>query len=220
MKGTIEVGKDGIIYAKMADDNVEGLSEWTEALKRLVRQRYQITGRKVKVLTDLSGYGVSDNIELREIVSDMFKANEPYVKKSAAYTQNFALRAMSNIVARVGGRKNFIVFRTKEEALEWLNAEEKGKKKEDVIRETVHEAYKFLKESPDNSQEEILNYVSRLHDYSAMETDAEFEAYNTQQGVVLVAYNYIKQKPNVTEDDATDYILEKYVELLNRYSAE
>ena len=221
MKGTVEVGPDGIIYTKMVDgDDIKEITEWTESLKKVVKEQYMKTGKKIKILTDLSDYKLSIDTQLRDIVSNMFKENEPYVKRSAAFTKNFLLRHASNIVAMVGGRKNFIVFKTKEEALEWLTKKEKGKSKDEIIRETAHEVYKQFKESQDFNQDDILDYISRLHDYSAMRSDEEFEAYSIQQGAVLVAYNYIKENPSISEADAIEHISKNYSALLSKYSSE
>ncbi len=221
MKGTVQLGKDGIIYTKMvSSDDVEEVRAWADELKKLIKSVSMRYKKKVLVLTDLSDCTVANNIRVQSIVAEMQTEDEPYVEKSAAYTDNFALRHLANIVAKISGRRNFFVFKTKAEAEAWLKKSEKGKGKVEIIKETIHEVYGLLKDNPNKTQEKSLDYVSRLHDYSKMETDEEFEAYTIQQGAVLVAYNYMKQNPSLTEAQLIDYILKHYSSLLSKYSAE
>ena len=221
MKGTIEIGAKGIICTKLiGGEDVQELKEWVEALKKLIKKEYEKAGKKVKILTDLSGCGLTKSLLMQGMISDMEKENEPYVEKSAAYTPNFALRQLANILAKISGRKNFIVFKTREEALKWLEESEKGKSREKIIKETANEVYRLLKASPNKAQEKILDYVSRLHDYSKMEGDEEFQAYTLQQGAVLVTYGYLKENPSIPEEKAVKYIIENYSDLLSKYSSE
>ncbi|MBW2984972.1 hypothetical protein KY361_07670 [Candidatus Woesearchaeota archaeon] len=221
MKGTIEIGAKGIICTKLViGEDVQEVKEWAEALKKLIKKEYEKTGKKVRVLTDLTECGLSKNLLMQTAISDMETEDEPYVEKSAAYTPNFALRQLANIIAKISGRKNFIVFKTREEALKWLEESEKGKSREEIIKETAHEVYRLLKASPNKTQEKILDYISRLHDYSKMESDEELQAYTLQQGAVLVTYCYLKENPSMPEEKAVKYIIENYSDLLSKYSSE
>lgn len=219
MKGTVQLGKDGIIYAKMVSSgDVEETKEWADTLKKLIKATFTKTKKKVLVLTDLSESTVANNIRVQSIITELEKEDAPYVEKSAAYTSNFTLRSLANIVAKISARRNFLVFPTKEEALGWLNEKKGGKCKADIIKETVHEVYKILKAKPDQGQEKVLDKVGRVHDYSGMETDEDFQSYTVQQGAVLIAFNFIKEKPSLSEAEAVDYILKHYSSMLSRYS--
>lgn len=219
MKSTIKVGSDGIFTKLVDTDNIKEVKEWAESLKNAIKQLYKKTGKKVIVLTDLTECKLSRDVGIKQIITDIEKENAPYVEKSAAYTPNFALRTIAKLLGKISGRRNFLVFKTQAEALKWLKTSEKGKSREGVVKETVHEVYNLLKESSENTQEDVLDYVGRLHDYSKMETDEEFELYAVQEGAVLISYNYLKENASISEEEATEYIVKNYSDLLKKYSS-
>ena len=219
MKSTISLGEDGIIYTQLiGTDSIEEIKEWTESLKKVIKSEYEKRG-KVDVLTDLTGVKLTDDIKSRQVIADMQKENVPYIKKSAAFTNDIKIRFLTRLIARISGRRNFIVFNTKQEALDWLNKKEAKKSRDDVIEETVFEIYHYLKENPDADLEEATEYVKELYDYSAMEGE-EFESFVVQLGTANITFNYIKENPEKDVHELAKDITENYGELLEKYSQE
>jgi len=217
MKSTIEIGKDGIICTALSGtDSTEEIREWAESLKMIIKSEYEKRGR-VNVLADLTKVRLTKDIESRQIIADMEKENTPYIKRSAAFTEDIKVRFLTSLISKISGRRNFIVFKTKQEALDWLNEKEEKKTNEDVIKDTVFEAYHYLEENPKSDLNEVTDYVKALHDYSGMEGD-EFELFSVQLGAANIAFNYIRENPQKKEEEIIKDILENYGELLQKYS--
>lgn len=217
MKSVVEAGKDGIIYTTLiGSDSVGEVKEWAERLKKAVKEGYE-KGGKVNVLTDLTHVKLTQDIKSRQIIADMQKENTPYIKKSAAFTTDIKVRFLTRLITKISGRRNFIVFKTKQEALDWLSQKEARKSREDVIEETVFEVYHYIKENPDADLEEATDYVKALYDYSGMEGE-ELELFSVQLGTANIAFNYIKEHPEKEEHEISTDIMENYGELLQKYS--
>ena len=219
MKSTISLGEDGIIRTSLiGTDSIEEIREWAESLKKAIKSEYEKRG-KVDVLTDLTGVKLTEDIKTRQVIADMQKENVPYIKKSAAFANDIKIRFLTRLIARISGRRNFIVFKTRQEALDWLNKKEAKKSKDDVIEETVFEVYHYLKENPDADLEEATEYVKELYDYSSMEGE-EFESFVVQLGTANISFNYIKENPKKDVHELAKDITENYSELLEKYSQE
>ncbi len=212
MKSEITVLKDNIIYNVLIAGNEKEIAEWASSLHAAVKNQFEADG-PVKILTDLTQTNFIDSFKIRGTISDMEKKNQPYVLKSAAFTPDMKIRWLSVIIAKMSGRRNFAIFKTKENALLWLQIPDKG----NVLKETFYLVYNYLKKNKDLDEVDVLNYVRTARNYSNDDGEINLDIFNIQQGTVYVTFNYLKENPNKDRDEALNYIGDHYSELLNKY---
>lgn len=211
MKSTISIEDGNIIYTVLAESSEKEISEWTEELHATVLNQFKNIG-PVMILTDLTNITFADSFRIRNLISDMEKKNEPYVLKSAAFTPDIKIRWLSVLIAKMSGRKNFAMFKTKDKALLWLNVPDEDQ----VLKETFYLTYNYLRNNNNADEVEVLNYVRKIKNYAA-KGEVSIDLFNIQQGVVYVTYHYLRENPNVKSEEALEIIEENYTELLNKY---
>lgn len=87
-----------------------------------------------------------------------------------------------------------------------------------LFRQTIKEVYNILKNKSDISFTATYNAIADMDKFSDLDSDVEFNLYVYQEGLVLVAYNYIKTHPNKKLNDIMKTIKENYSKLLDKYS--
>lgn len=212
MKSKIIIEADNIIYTIPMDTTEKEISEWTSSLYSAVKRQFDKIG-PVKILTDLTRITFVDSFKIRSMISEMEKKNEPYVLKSAAFTHDLKIRWLSVIIAKMSGRKNFAIFKKKENALLWLQIPDKNQ----VLKETFYLVHNYLKINKDADEVDVLNYVRKVRNYSSDNGEIELDVFNMQQGTVYVTFNYLKDHQKINREQALRYIGDNYTGLLNEY---
>lgn len=212
MKSKIIVGNDNIIYTALMDTTEKEISEWASQLQKVVKEQLEKKG-PVKILTDLTHITFVDSFKIRSTISETEKKDAPYVLKSAAFTPDIRIRWLSNIIAKMSGRKNFAAFKTKEKAILWLQVPDKNQ----VLKETFYLTYNHIKKIKDADEVDVLNYVRKVRNYANDGGEVSIDVFNIQQGTVYVTFNYLKENPNKNREEALEDIGENYSGLLNKY---
>jgi len=121
----VEVVKDNLISLTLENaDSLEELRDlrnWAKKVTTIVYDLYKKTGKKIIVITDIKNLK-KYNPQAFAILTDLMKSNEPYVLKSATFGGSKYILFAQDILLTFSGRKNFKAFKTKEEALIWLNS--------------------------------------------------------------------------------------------------
>ena len=214
MRSIVKKEGNGLIFTVLAESEDEKeINEWTEILKRIIKEVFEEYG-PVRVLTDLTNITFTESLTIRKKVSEMEMENAQFIRKSAAYTSNLRIRWLANLIATWSGRKNFEVFKTRETALKWLNLIDRNQ----VIRESIHEVYSYIKKNPSKDEIDTLNHVRGVYNYSESEdSELVLEFFNLQQGLAYVTYYYIKNNPDKSEVEILEDIQKNYTRLLNEY---
>ncbi len=92
--------------------------------------------------------------------------------------------------------------------------------KELLFDQTVDEVYKISLKQPELDQISVSNMISQMDKFTNMESKLEFELFVYQIGIVLIAYNYIKENKNKSLRQIKTEIKENYCALLHKYSEE
>lgn len=212
MKSQIIAETDSIVYTILMDTTEKEISEWTSNLHAVIKKQFDKIG-PVKILTDLTHITFADSFKIRKLISEMEKKNEPYILKSVAFTPDLRIRWLSLIIAKMSGRKNFAIFKTKERALLWLQLPDKNQ----VLKETFYLVYNYLKINKNTDEVDVLHYIRKVRSYTNNNGEVVIDFFNIQQGTVYVTFNYLKENPNKTREEALRYIEKNYSELLNKY---
>lgn len=95
---------------------------------------------------------------------------------------------------------------------------EEEKLKEVILHKTIIDVFKILLKEPDSDPVSVLNTITEIGKFSNMESKVEFDLFVYQEGLVSVAYNYIKDNSDKKLDDIIEDIKENYDRLLEKYS--
>lgn len=90
--------------------------------------------------------------------------------------------------------------------------------KEIVFEQTIEEVYKMLISDPSMEIDTVNYEIREMDKFTNMESKVEFDLFVYQKGLILVAYNYIKDNPNKSLAVIKEDIREHYSELLSEYS--
>lgn len=103
-------------------------SEFIEPLKTSVRVATQMTKnyfeqkkQKVKILFDMTTFTGEYSIGAFEIMVSFARETKPFVERTACFGGPTIGLAAGEMVTTLSGRDNIKFFKTKEEALAWLN---------------------------------------------------------------------------------------------------
>lgn len=122
----LSVTPEGILYSKLTgsvtSEKIEELRKEVATAKLVVYGEYQRRNAKFKSLIDLTEFGGTYVPEALAILSELMRANKSYIEKSALFGGGDAVTTAANIVTSFSSRDNISFFKTKEEALTWLNA--------------------------------------------------------------------------------------------------
>ncbi|MBI2108469.1 CBS domain-containing protein [Candidatus Woesearchaeota archaeon] len=92
--------------------------------------------------------------------------------------------------------------------------------KEIVFNQTIDEVYKLLVLEPNSEIASVMDTVQDMDRFTNMESKVEFDLFVYQQGLVRVAYFYLKENRNKPLKEIKDYIKDNYSDLVVRYSQE
>jgi len=153
----------------------------------------------------------SDNIKVKDIMSSpviSIESNKDIKDAIDLMTR----KKIQKLLVTENGSPIGVLFG--EEILE-LDEE---KWKEIVFEQTIEEVYKMMISDP-NIDIDTVNYQIREMDkFTNMESKVEFDLFVYQKGLILVAYNYMKDNPNKSLVNIKEEIREHYSELLAEYS--
>ena len=92
--------------------------------------------------------------------------------------------------------------------------------KEIVFKQTIEEVFKLLLREPKIDRISVLNIVRRIDKFVDMNSKTQFDLFTYQEGIALVAYNYIKENPRAPLQNIMFEIRKNYSSLLEKYSQE
>jgi len=122
----VNVGADDVVNVTIGGDlimeNLSQFTEWTENLKKTIKETFLKKNKKVLVLADISGLRKYDSEVMVQLATTM-RENEPYVFRNATYGGSQYVKMAEDVVAALSGRNNLKSFKTREEALNWLTEE-------------------------------------------------------------------------------------------------
>lgn len=123
----LSVTPEGMLYTRLTgsvtSDNIEELRKEVATAKLVVYGEYQRRNAKFKSLIDVTDFSGTYVPEALAMLSELMRANKSYVEKSALFGISETVTAAANIVTSFSGRENLSFFKTKEEAMAWLNAD-------------------------------------------------------------------------------------------------
>lgn len=123
----IGVTREGVLYTKLrgsvTPERIDDLRKEVATAKLVVYGEYQRRNAKFKSLIDATDFSGTYVPEALAILSELMRSNTSYVEKSALFGVGEAVKTAANIVTSFAGRENLAFFKTKEEALAWLNAD-------------------------------------------------------------------------------------------------
>lgn len=90
--------------------------------------------------------------------------------------------------------------------------------KELLFNQTIEEVYKLLILEPDIEFDALDEMIKDMDKFTNMESKVEFDFFVWQQGIITVAYNYIKQNKGKALKEIKQYIKDNYSDLLMEYS--
>jgi len=121
----IEVDQNNILHLKLGNvdspEKLNHLREWSQEVKKTVVDIYKKTGKEILAIIDTTELEKYDS-EAFLILTDLMKANESFVLKTASFGGNPDILLAQDTLLAMSGRKNFKMFKTKEEALAWLTS--------------------------------------------------------------------------------------------------
>ena len=100
------------VWAKNWDE--EGAKKFVEELSKVLEG----TEGMAKILGDATEAGFGPTLEARKIYASLLKS--PKIGKAAVYGLSASNRVIASFLIKASGKKDFGVFKTEEEALEWL----------------------------------------------------------------------------------------------------
>jgi len=101
-----------------------------------------------------------------------------------------------------------------EEILEY----DEEKWKEILFNQTVDEVYKLLLQDPERDFNAVYHKIVAMDKFANIDSKVEFDLYLYQEGIVLVAYNYIKENFDKPFEQLKKELKENYFGLLEKYS--
>ena len=104
-----------------SSDKLNQLQGWIQEVKKTVVDVYKKTSKEVLAIIDITELEKYDSKAFL-ILTDLMKANESFVSKTASFGGSSDILLAQDALLALSGRKNFRAFKTKEEALEWLNS--------------------------------------------------------------------------------------------------
>lgn len=123
-----DVIENNLLYVELADattpEDLEELRQWAEENHHMVQEIYAKTRKKVHTLVNLEHLR-NYSAEAFSILSNLLKKNENYADKTAVLNgTTFLDLAKDTLVAHSQTKTEFKSFRTKEEAMEWLQSDQ------------------------------------------------------------------------------------------------
>ena len=121
----MEVDQNNILHLKLGNvdspDKLNHLRNWAQEVKKIVVDVYKKTGKQILAIIDITELEEYDS-EAFLILTDIMKANESFVLKTASFGGNPDILLAQDTLLALSGRKSFRAFKTKEEALAWLTS--------------------------------------------------------------------------------------------------
>lgn len=108
------------ISGGLSEERLPALAAGITAGENMIKDLYAKTGRKIKVLLDMSEFDGTYDVKAMEGMIAFAKHNTEYVGKTAGFGGTSTGAAAGEIVAALADRENIQFFPTKEEAVTWL----------------------------------------------------------------------------------------------------
>ncbi len=120
---TCEISEDDIILLKMSGDvgnpTLDAFVEWGEKVKEAMRFLYNKNPDRVLTLIDASKVHEIDSETVSELY-DLMRYNDKFVTRTAVFGANYFTRIIVELAIHITKRKNMKIFKTREEAMEYL----------------------------------------------------------------------------------------------------
>lgn len=121
----IEADQNNILHLKLGNvdspERLNHLREWSQEVKKTVVDMYKKASKEILAIIDATELEKYDS-EAFLILTDLMKANESFVSKTASFGGNPDILLAQDVFLALSGRENFKMFKTKEEALAWLTS--------------------------------------------------------------------------------------------------
>lgn len=120
--------ENNLLYVELSDattpEDLEDLRQWAEENHHIVQEVYAKTHKKVHSIVNLENLR-NYTAEAFSILSGLIKKNESYADKTAVINgTTFLDLAQDTLVAHSQTKTEFKSFKTKEEAIEWLQSDQ------------------------------------------------------------------------------------------------
>lgn len=108
------------IVGPLTGQNVEPFAQAAQAAEEAIRAQSQGTGKKVRILFDLTAFDGSYEGRSMEALTTLAAHDAQYVEKTACFGGPVLARVAGDIIAALAHRENIKFFATKDEAIAWL----------------------------------------------------------------------------------------------------
>ncbi len=109
-----------LLGGRFSAEEIPLLEAWADGLHKSIETEAAGKSRSVCVLMDISGMDTYDDPKVIDILADLMKKDNPYIRKTATWGGNDILEMVEQVVRSMAGRDNIMNFKTEKEALKWL----------------------------------------------------------------------------------------------------
>ena len=121
---TMSVDNNGIIRINFFGDLLAGqvpaFQSAIQAGRDFVKSTFEKSGKKVKILLDMTKFSGNYNAEALRILSEFAAGNKDYVYRTASFGGSDKVKTAGEIATLLSGRENIKIFNTEDEAFVWL----------------------------------------------------------------------------------------------------
>ncbi len=119
-----EIDADGFVSMRLTGtlsiENFEELKTSVENAKQMVKKYSDERHGQVKALFDLSNFTGVYNVGAMTAMKDLADHNRPYLSRSAVFGGSDLARVAADVTIAFIGDPTIKLFKTREEAVEWL----------------------------------------------------------------------------------------------------
>ena len=121
---SVSIGQENIVELKISGslslDRLPALRADIEKAELVIREMHDRTGRKVRVLIDITEFDGVYDVGAITAMTEFAKADERFVQRTASFGGPDNAKISGEVVTGLAGRNNIKVFASKADALDWL----------------------------------------------------------------------------------------------------
>jgi len=92
------------------------------SISKEVKKIYAKQGKNIKILIDITGFKAIYLTETVNALVEVAKEDKDLVERTAIFGGSLQVKIIADIIIELSGRKNMKIFKTKPEAVQWLNS--------------------------------------------------------------------------------------------------